>query len=83
MLEALKAAETSWPRVELVRMERRWRGLVEDIVAITEVMFEYNGAVIVVVVAAEVVELNRCLMLVAVKWRLWRGRLCTFIWLRD
>ena len=25
--EALKAALTSWPRVELVRMERRWRGL--------------------------------------------------------
>jgi hypothetical protein len=23
----LKAALTSWPRVELVRMERRWRGL--------------------------------------------------------
>jgi hypothetical protein len=28
-LEALKAALTSWPRVELVRMERRWRGLNE------------------------------------------------------
>jgi hypothetical protein len=26
-VEALKAALTSWPRVELVRMERRWRGL--------------------------------------------------------
>jgi hypothetical protein len=26
-LEALKAALTSWPRVELVRIERRWRGL--------------------------------------------------------
>lgn len=25
--EALKAALTSWPRVELVKMERRWRGL--------------------------------------------------------
>lgn len=25
--EALNAALTSWPRVELVRMERRWRGL--------------------------------------------------------
>lgn len=24
---ALKAALTSWPRVEFVRMERRWRGL--------------------------------------------------------
>jgi hypothetical protein len=27
MVEALKAALTSWPSVELVRMERRWRGL--------------------------------------------------------
>lgn len=27
MVEALKAALTSWPRVEFVRMERRWRGL--------------------------------------------------------
>lgn len=27
LVEALKAALTSWPRVELVRMERRWRGL--------------------------------------------------------
>jgi hypothetical protein len=26
-LEALKAALTSWPRVEFVRIERRWRGL--------------------------------------------------------
>jgi hypothetical protein len=26
-VEALNAALTSWPRVELVRMERRWRGL--------------------------------------------------------
>ena len=26
-LEALKAALTSWPSLELVRMERRWRGL--------------------------------------------------------
>jgi hypothetical protein len=26
-LEALNAALTSWPRVELVRIERRWRGL--------------------------------------------------------
>jgi hypothetical protein len=26
-LEALNAALTSWPRVEFVRMERRWRGL--------------------------------------------------------
>jgi hypothetical protein len=26
-LDALKAALTSWPRVEFVRMERRWRGL--------------------------------------------------------
>jgi len=25
--EALNAALTSWPRVELVRRERRWRGL--------------------------------------------------------
>jgi hypothetical protein len=25
--DALNAALTSWPRVELVRMERRWRGL--------------------------------------------------------
>lgn len=25
--EALKAALTSWPSVELVRIERRWRGL--------------------------------------------------------
>jgi hypothetical protein len=25
--EALNAALTSWPRVEFVRMERRWRGL--------------------------------------------------------
>jgi hypothetical protein len=30
MLEALKAALTSWPSVELVRMERRWRGLAAD-----------------------------------------------------
>lgn len=27
VVEALKAALTSWPRVEFVRMERRWRGL--------------------------------------------------------
>lgn len=27
LLEALKAALTSWPRVALVRIERRWRGL--------------------------------------------------------
>jgi hypothetical protein len=26
-LDALNAALTSWPRVEFVRMERRWRGL--------------------------------------------------------
>jgi hypothetical protein len=26
-LEALKAALTSWPRDEFVRIERRWRGL--------------------------------------------------------
>jgi hypothetical protein len=25
--DALNAALTSWPRVEFVRMERRWRGL--------------------------------------------------------
>lgn len=30
ILEALKAALTSWPRVELVRMERRWRGFAVD-----------------------------------------------------
>jgi len=29
--EALKAALTSWPSVELVRIERRWRGLMEDV----------------------------------------------------
>jgi hypothetical protein len=29
-LEALNAALTSWPRVEFVRMERRWRGLKAD-----------------------------------------------------
>jgi hypothetical protein len=29
-LEALKAALTSWPRVEFVRIERRWRGLKAD-----------------------------------------------------
>lgn len=28
--EALKAALTSWPSVEFVTMERRWRGLVAD-----------------------------------------------------
>jgi hypothetical protein len=27
VVEALNAALTSWPRVEFVRMERRWRGL--------------------------------------------------------
>jgi hypothetical protein len=26
-VEALNAALTSWPRVEFVRMDRRWRGL--------------------------------------------------------
>jgi hypothetical protein len=38
---ALKAALTSWPRVELVRIERRWRGLraeaVEDGILIERV----------------------------------------------
>jgi hypothetical protein len=28
---ALKAKLTSWPRVEFVRMERRWRGLKDDV----------------------------------------------------
>lgn len=32
--EALRAALTSWPRVELVRMERRWRGLKVEVVAV-------------------------------------------------
>lgn len=31
-LEALKAALTSWPSVEFVRMERRWRGLKAEVV---------------------------------------------------
>jgi hypothetical protein len=42
-LEALKAALTSWPRVEFVRMERRWRGL-------KTVVFEAGIVIVVVVV---------------------------------
>lgn len=38
--DALKAALTSWPRVVLVRMERRWRGLKEGVGA---VMMEDGG----------------------------------------
>jgi len=49
VFEALKAALTSWPRLALVRMERRWRGLevvwrgiVKDVVMRTGWEFDWN-----------------------------------------
>jgi hypothetical protein len=36
VLDALKAALMSWPSDALVRMERRWRGLVEVWIGIVE-----------------------------------------------
>jgi hypothetical protein len=48
ILEALKAALTSWPSVELVRMERRWRGLAADWwIGIVMIMEEFLVAVVV------------------------------------
>ena len=72
MLEALKAALTSWPRVELVRIERRWRGLeaVEGIVAVVDVVLDLVVVGVLEVLGGAVAEWE-----VLKTWRSW-GSVC-------
>lgn len=76
MLEALKAALTSWPRVELVRMERRWRGLAVDwwtgIVTVVDVLLVV--VVVEVMLEAAVAEEE----MLESRWL--RGGVCSDVW---
>jgi hypothetical protein len=83
MFEALKAALTSWPSVELVRMERRWRG-VTALGWWTGILMEEEVVVVVIDELVEVEILNVVRAVTAgmewsfgmVKaWKLWRERL--------
>ena len=54
MVEALNAALTSWPSVEFVRIERRWRGLKAQAVEASILLVVCGGGKLLVVCVVEV-----------------------------